>query len=153
MSRPRRLIETRHLFEPSFYTVKYGKYNNLVFQALFALLWNELPTVCMHVTIIESVFNMYGLNGWSGWTSVWRLELSPPGRRYLRLSKAHKNLTLNQGGGGELHARLHGVPFNSLWSFIILHWMNRLQGTSNPRHPLQVALILYNGMCIHVRKH
>ena len=78
------------------------KYNNLVFQAL-ALLWNELPTACMCVTIIDSVFYVH----------PYSLELSPPGRHYLWLSKAHKNLMLP---GGELHI----VPFNSLWSSIIL---------------------------------
>ena len=53
------------------------KYNNLVFQAL-ALLWNELPTACMHVSWpLLKVYFMYSLIGWSGQT--WHLELSPPG--------------------------------------------------------------------------
>ena len=87
------------------------KYNNLVFQVL-ALLWNELPTVCMCVSWpLLKVYFMYGLIDWSGWT--WLLEFIPSGRHYLWLSKAHKNLTLSHTGG-----ELHGVPFNSLWSFL-----------------------------------
>ena len=71
------------------------KYNNLVFRVL-GLLWNELLTACMCVIWpLLKVYFMYDLIGLSGWT--WFLELSPPVRHYLWLSKPHKSLTLNQG--------------------------------------------------------
>ena len=61
------------------------KYNNLVFGVL-GLLWNELPTACMCVSWpLLKVYFMYGLIDWSGRT--WLLELSPPGKHYLWLSK------------------------------------------------------------------
>ena len=74
---------------------------------------------------------------------------------YLWLSKAHKNLTLNHAGG-ELHGssplQLFVVILQTcIWLIIdkIRPDSLELQGTSTPRHPLQVALILYN---IHVRR-